>query len=792
MASEPKEMKYRRRSRDPDPVDYAQCGDRGSGALDLGQLKRLGVVGDPMELLRKLDDIRDQITRSCELAAQPPPERHHMSRRTVSLRPSHADPPHAALGTERHRSRFAGRYGNGGSLQPPGTYDQLPRSVVADERLPSGRFRQYPEGQRDSYGFAGQGSRHHSACQCAQCLRGQRVAPPPPPPQPEEHIPMARYFAGQQQLGSFRFSRSQPVSSELDRRSVASSLYSHHLSMSKRRVEYFRKKAENFVRPVRGAAPFVVCSSCSHLLQLPQGKFTGRRSKTQVRCGSCSEIIAFKPKEVKVHPVITPSSFPLSKGVRSSNHRDPKSSGWYQHQDDDNFNFYRLPAHDSHRQKKDFADNMSPSSTSSYDRTDSERGSNRSIQIKSVRASRSRFSNNPKDILCQGDTDSLVEASATSTVSPQGPVLEDKQIDPFSSQRKVYSGGNQTRSKDYGINGKADYEANNRDEGTGRKCIQKSKEGHMGGLGDEYSSRRTHGQKGTHRNSGSPEDNKYKHKTSSNVVTSNLEDKGMSIKYEHNGSFRVQGISERYEKCNKQDDINSPEVESITKRCEQEHIKDDSGKLFRSESKNASAPVMNGSLVNERTNSSSFVSCEAEVNEIQSSTGKNGDSSFFTGFLKKGFKDLSLFNQSVDSTKVSINGHPISERALRKAEKKAGPVGPGSYWYDYRAGFWGVFGQECSGIIPPFIKEFNYPMPKNCAGGSTGVFVNGRELHQKDFDLLVGRGLPRISGKSYTVEISGNVTDDTTGKKLRGLGKLAPTIEKMKRGFGMHIPEDTS
>ncbi|KAJ1264296.1 hypothetical protein BS78_09G252700 [Paspalum vaginatum] len=788
MASEPKEMKYRRRrARAPEPgVEYAQCGgDRGSGALDLGQLKRLG-VGEPMELLRKLDEIRDQITRSCELAAPPaPPERHRMSRRTVSLRPSHAEPP----GTEYHRSRFAARYGNGGGLQPPGPYDQLPRSVVPDERYgrqPSGRFRQYPEGQRESYGFAGQGSRHHSACQCAQCLRGQRVAPPPPPP--EEHIPMARYFAGQQQQGSIRFDRSQPVSSELDRRSVASSLYSR-LSMSKRRVEYFRKKAENFVRPVRGAAPFVVCSSCSHLLQLPLGKFTGR-IKTQVRCGSCSEIVAFKPKEVKVHHVIPPPSFPLSKGVRGSNHRDPKSSGWYQHhQDDDNFNFYRLQAHDSHRQKKDFADNMSPSSTSSYDKTDSERGSNRSIQIKSVRSSRSRFSNNPKDILCQGDADSLVEASATSTVSSQGPVLEDKQIDPFSSQRKDYSSGNQTRSKECDINGKADYGANN----TGRKCIQKSKQGHEGGHGHEYSSRRTHQTS----NIGSPEaedgsmDDKYKHKTS-NVVTSNLEDKGMSIKYENNGSFRVQGISEGYEKCNKKDDINPLEIESITKRCEQEHIKDDSGKLFRSESKNASTPVMNGSLVNERTNSSSYVSCEAEVDEIQSSAGKNGDSSFFTGFLKKGFKDLSLFNQSVDITKVSINGHLISERALRKAEKKAGPVGPGSYWYDYRAGFWGVFGQECSGIIPPLIKEFNYPMPKNCAGGNTGVFVNGRELHQKDFDLLVGRGLPRISGKSYTVEISGNVTDDTTGKKLRGLGKLAPTIEKMKRGFGMHIPEDTN
>ncbi|CAL4895115.1 unnamed protein product [Urochloa decumbens] len=767
MASDPKEMKYRRRGRVPEPVQYGQCSDR-SGALDWGGLKQ-----DPLELLRKLDEIRDQITRSCELTG-PPPERHHMSRRTVSLRPSHAEPPpHAVRGPEYYRSRYAGRYRT--SLQP-GPYDQLQRSV-SDEtyaRQPSGRFRQYPDGRRENHGFS-QGSRHHSTCLCAQCLQAQRVAAP------EEHIPMARYFAGQQ--GSFRLDRSRPFSSELDRRSVASSLYSDP-SMSKRRVEYFRKKAENFCRPLRGAAPFVVCSSCSHLLQMPQGKFTGRK-KNQVRCGSCSEIITFKPKEAKVHPVIMPSSLPVPKSVRSSKRRDPKNSGWYQHQDDDNFNFYKLQAHDSHRQKKDFSDNMSLSSAASYERSDSEHGSSRSIQLKSVPASRSRFSNDPKDILCQGDTD-----------SPQGPILEDKQIDPFSSQRKDYSGGNQIKRKEYRINSKADFETNNGgDESLGRKCIQKSKEGYRGVLGDEFSNQRTHEQKGKHGNISSPEDgivsDKYKHKTS-NAVTSSLEDEVMSMKYERNGSFKVQGISKRYGKCNKKDDTNTLEVESITKRCEQENIKGDSGKLLHSDSSDGNTPTKNDSSVNELTNSSSHVSSEAEVDEIQSSIGKNGDSSFFSGFLKKGFKDLSLFNQSADSAKVSINGHPISERTLRKAEKKAGPVGPGSYWYDYRAGFWGVFGQECRGIIPPFIKEFNYPMPKDCAGGNTGVFVNGRELHQKDFDLLVGRGLPRASGKSYSVEISGTVVDDTTGMKLRGLGRLAPTIEKMKRGFGMHIPEETS
>lgn len=75
----------------------------------------------------------------------------------------------------------------------------------------------------------------------------------------------------------------------------------------------------------------------------------------------------------------------------------------------------------------------------------------------------------------------------------------------------------------------------------------------------------------------------------------------------------------------------------------------------------------------------------------------------------------------------------------------------------------------------PNIEEFNYPMPEDCAAGNTEVFVNGRELHQKDLDLLAGRGLPRTRGGSYFVKISGEVVDENTGEELDSIGKLAPT-----------------
>ena len=66
-------------------------------------------------------------------------------------------------------------------------------------------------------------------------------------------------------------------------------------------------------------------------------------------------------------------------------------------------------------------------------------------------------------------------------------------------------------------------------------------------------------------------------------------------------------------------------------------------------------------------------------------------------------------------------------------------------------------------------------MPVNCSGGNPGVFVNGRELHQKDLDLLAIRGLSTDRDRSYIMEISGRVMDVDTGEEMESLGRLAPT-----------------
>lgn len=171
--------------------------------------------------------------------------------------------------------------------------------------------------------------------------------------------------------------------------------------------------------------------------------------------------------------------------------------------------------------------------------------------------------------------------------------------------------------------------------------------------------------------------------------------------------------------------------------------------------------------------------------------GRKASESFFAGIVKKSFKEFSRSNQSAEREKadVTINEHHMPNEMIKKAEEVAGPIHPGQYWYDYRAGFWGLMGGPCLGIIPPGIKEFNHPMPKKCAGGNTNIYVNGRELNQKDLNLLKRRGMPTDRNRSYAIEISGRIIDKDTGEELKSLGKLAPTMERLQRGYGMRVPK---
>jgi hypothetical protein len=677
MGSDLKEMKYRRR------IGMEELPQRSDPrAVDWAALQQ-----DPVELLRKLDELREQITRSCHVVG-PPQEHRRVSRRAVSLIP---EPPPL---TGYHRSRYGGWYGHG---LPPSPYSPArPEHEERYMRQSSGHYRQFPGRQWENGGI-GPGGYHHYSCASPRCLYAQRA----PPPQ-EENIPMARYFAGQHE--SYRFERSPSVSSDYDQRSVASSLYTQR-SVSKRRAEYFRKKAEHHCRPVDGAAPFVVCSSCYQLLQMPMEKCIVRK-QNQLQCGSCCQIVSLKHEGEKDAPFTQSASLYGPEMEQSSSdqmRRDPAQ----QHHHDFNSMHYCSHEHNSMQINSDFADDNSLSSAVSRSRTEKECGSSRSIQSKaddlSFSPSRSVDVGSPKDILCERDADCKVEPSIDCTINLHSPVLEDKLVDPLCTQEKDNNGeedqGLASRSD---LTSKSEYHVNDSESlSIGGK--QKGSEGDTDAIVDE-SLCKNHEQKCKEDKCCNSEDGSDMYEQDSGKdVTGGLEEG--SEKFERTNkvcdgtnvehtSKEDEQKSDRAGRCvleaesisnngqnHKEDVSDTLESASRSERCEELKVEEDDRKAEQPFVEDASSLEESGSSVNGRTNSGfSRGSSETGLDEDQSSTGKSGDSSFFAGFLKKGFKDLSLFNQPMDNVKVLINGHPISERALKKAEKKAGPVEPGSYW----------------------------------------------------------------------------------------------------------------
>ncbi|KAK4747916.1 hypothetical protein SAY87_014502 [Trapa incisa] len=174
-------------------------------------------------------------------------------------------------------------------------------------------------------------------------------------------------------------------------------------------------------------------------------------------------------------------------------------------------------------------------------------------------------------------------------------------------------------------------------------------------------------------------------------------------------------------------------------------------------------------------------SVDTSREEYQPRNKKGGGRSF-------GEQSMSETILENERSEVTVNGHHIPEEVVKQAEVLAGPIHPGDYWYDYCSGFWGVMKYPCLGIIPPSIEAFNFPLPTNCSRGDTGIFVNSRQLHKHDLKLLARRGLPVTRNQFYIIDISGQVIDEDTGEKLYDLGKLAPTVLKEGRGFGMRVP----
>lgn len=75
------------------------------------------------------------------------------------------------------------------------------------------------------------------------------------------------------------------------------SMRSSDLNELQKPRKYYREKEDHLLkrhlRPMGGAAPFMICYHCSEVLQLPEDSFIFRRRCHQVRCGTCMMVLKF-------------------------------------------------------------------------------------------------------------------------------------------------------------------------------------------------------------------------------------------------------------------------------------------------------------------------------------------------------------------------------------------------------------------------------------------------------------------------------------------------------------------
>jgi hypothetical protein len=93
---------------------------------------------------------------------------------------------------------------------------------------------------------------------------------------------------------------------------------------------------------------------------------------------------------------------------------------------------------------------------------------------------------------------------------------------------------------------------------------------------------------------------------------------------------------------------------------------------------------------------------------------------------------LSAQQRNVVVNRVGLSAAQISGFEQRWNVK----VQDGKYWYDKVSGAWGVDGGPTAGWIMPGL-DLGGPLPADASNGNTGVFINGRELHQQDVIALM-------------------------------------------------------
>lgn len=103
---------------------------------------------------------------------------------------------------------------------------------------------------------------------------------------------------------------------------------------------------------------------------------------------------------------------------------------------------------------------------------------------------------------------------------------------------------------------------------------------------------------------------------------------------------------------------------------------------------------------------------------------------------------------------VYVNDVKISQTTLNQlASKYHIKIIDGHYWYDTYTGAWGINGESGMGFVLPNLPFYG-KLKANASNGNTGVFVNKRELHNKDVTYL--QQFFKVIPGRYWVDAQGN------------------------------------
>ncbi|HEX8847635.1 MAG TPA: SHOCT domain-containing protein [Pyrinomonadaceae bacterium] len=109
---------------------------------------------------------------------------------------------------------------------------------------------------------------------------------------------------------------------------------------------------------------------------------------------------------------------------------------------------------------------------------------------------------------------------------------------------------------------------------------------------------------------------------------------------------------------------------------------------------------------------------------------------------------------SPSGRKVVVNNVQLNDNQLQMLEQQYQlRIADGAYWYDRVSGAWGMQGGATLGFTQPNM-ELGGPLRADASNGNTGVFINGRELHQLDV-LALMQLTPYVLPGRYWVDARG-------------------------------------